>query len=361
MHTELTIKSIESKAFIEYYYNGHRQRVYSGIVLGQKLFPNRAKNLSDKLKLLDKLRYELQKALEKGWSPLEDTPERIKELEPSLEEMIRGRLEEKLSASLSRTYKRDLQSMADKLLEFLEHKEKQRPMSRLSASRVKEFLLQFATSNTNYMTKRKTLNVLLPITTLSTKSKRVAETLHAVYTKKELKAVLAFLKDNYTKLYLLAMLCYGCLLRPHEEARVLQRKHIRVGKIVLSGSENKGKKVRVVHIPAYVQEVLTPYIEACQTDRDYIFTGTSWLLNNYYFNTQWGRAKEKMLASGLLQPKQTLYSFRHTAAVEVYRKTKDVYTVQKLLGHSSMTVTLKYLRGLGEVNIQELRDAAPEL
>jgi integrase len=64
---------------------------------------------------------------------------------------------------------------------------------------------------------------------------------------------------------------------------------------------------------------------------------------------------------GLVYEDQTPYSFRHTAAVDLYRRTKDVYLLQKLLGHSTIVVTLKYLRSLGEFNSEELRDAAPQL
>lgn len=360
MYTELEIKSVESKAFIEYYFNGIRQRMYSGVKINLNLFPNRAKNQTDKIKLLLKLQHELQKALDKGWNPLNEQ-EDIKVKELTLEQQVTSQLADKLSSQLSRTYKRDLSAIAEKLLEFLTPREKYRPETELSAERLNEFMKQFNTSNGNYMTKRKTLNVLLSVTTSKTRSKRTTETLHGVYTKDQLHGVLNFLQNNYPKLHLMALLCYGCLLRPHEEARLLQKKNIKDGKILLAGSENKGKKVRVVHIPEYVNKELMPYIKECQEEHSYIFTGTDWLLNNYYFNTQWGRAKKRMLEVGLLQPTQTLYSFRHTAAVNVYRKTKDIHLVQKLLGHGSMTVTLKYLRGLGEVNMEELRDAAPDL
>ena len=63
----------------------------------------------------------------------------------------------------------------------------------------------------------------------------------------------------------------------------------------------------------------------------------------------------------MIKPNQTLYSFRHTAAVNVYHKTKDVHILQQLLGHSDMIVTLIYLRGLGELNSDKLREVMPEL
>ncbi|KQR65350.1 site-specific integrase [Pedobacter sp. Leaf176] len=68
-----------------------------------------------------------------------------------------------------------------------------------------------------------------------------------------------------------------------------------------------------------------------------------------------------MLEKKLLFPLQTLYSFRHSAAVNVYRKTKDLDIVKRMMGHSDMIVTLKYLRSLGEYTDDSLRDFMPDL
>ena len=50
--------------------------------------------------------------------------------------------------------------------------------------------------------------------------------------------------------------------------------------------------------------------------------------------------------SKLLEANQMLYSFRHTGAIEVYKKTKDIAVVQQVMGHASMQVKLGYLRNL---------------
>lgn len=63
----------------------------------------------------------------------------------------------------------------------------------------------------------------------------------------------------------------------------------------------------------------------------------------------------------LIKEKQTLYSFRHSAAVNVYKKIKDNYILQRLLGHITIVVTMKYLRGLGEIELEGLKAAMPEL
>ena len=57
----------------------------------------------------------------------------------------------------------------------------------------------------------------------------------------------------------------------------------------------------------------------------------------------------------LLEANQTLYSFRHTGAIEVYKKSKDVAAVQRVMGHASMQVTLGYSRNL-EVPVLRVED-----
>ena len=45
-------------------------------------------------------------------------------------------------------------------------------------------------------------------------------------------------------------------------------------------------------------------------------------------------------------PGQTLYSLRHTGAIAVYEKTKNIKILQQVMGHSDMATSLTYLRGL---------------
>jgi len=78
--------------------------------------------------------------------------------------------------------------------------------------------------------------------------------------------------------------------------------------------------------------------------------------NPSYFKGIWTKYKRQ---SRLLEPKQTLYSLRHTAALKVFEKTGSLLKLQQVMGHSSMTVSLTYLRGL-EVKKLDVEDL-PEL
>ncbi len=187
--------------------------------------------------------------------------------------------------------------------------------------------------------------------------------MHIPYSDEQLHDLLTFLKDTSPNLYLCCILTYGCLLRPHREVRLLKRKHISpdLSQILLSGKENKSGNIRKVFVPEYVQWELKGRLEGITDAEANLFTLTTEPLSEGYFNMKWGKLKAKMNESKLISQGQNLYSFRHTAAIRVYQKRKDPYILQQLLQHSSMTVTLNYLRGLGEIGDEHLKEFMPEL
>ncbi len=360
MYTKPQVKKANNRYYIEFYYRGERLREYNGSKLSLPIFPNRANTAKERTLLLQELKTEFAKALEDNWNPF--TGQKVvPQKEMSLEQVIVNKLNTIATGNYSRTYQSAIKSLGDKILKFLTKYEKKATLEQLETERLLIFLDKFNSSNRNYMNKRQYLNVLVPGTIAKTPRKRYAEKLHQTYESQEMKTVLDYLKESYPKLYMVALLTYGCFVRPHEEARLLQKYQIKEQKIFLSGDENKGKKVRVIYIPDYVYEVLLPYIDNCADPNHYLFSGDPTPVNFDYFRTQWSRAKSQMLKLKLIQKNQTLYSFRHTGAVKVYRQTKDAHIVQQLLGHSSLTVTLKYLRGLGETNSLELRQYMPTL
>ena len=128
----------------------------------------------------------------------------------------------------------------------------------------------------------------------------------------------------------------------------------------MAGAENKGGKVRIVYVPEYVRVHVDPLLEELDNDCN-IFSGKPNILNKYFFTTIWKRLRKSLLKRNLIEDGQTIYSFRHSAAVQIYKRTKDIYLLQKLMGHGSIGVTQKYLRSLGQVNMEELRISAPTL
>ena len=74
--------------------------------------------------------------------------------------------------------------------------------------------------------------------------------------------------------------------------------------------------------------------------------------NKDYFKTLWSRYKAQ---SNVLEDLQTLYSFRHSGAIEIYKRTGSLTILQQAMGHASLAVTLGYLRGL-EIPSLKLED-----
>ncbi len=265
-----------------------------------------------------------------------------------------------------------MQYMYDAFTSFLSPNELKSPITNIKPSRIEEFLQRYKTSGTYYMNKRRDLGVLfsavgkhldIPLNTiLKTERMKSKAKLHEIYEKDQMRPILDFLRAFNPNLHLCCLITYGCFLRPHEEVRLLTGNHFKKSftEIHLSGGENKGRRVRVVCIPDYVRNEIANRMPSLLPETN-LFTQTNKPYNPAYFNTQWTRAWHKMFKEGLVKQNQTLYSFRHTAAVNVYHKTKDIHILQQLLGHSDMIVTLKYLRGLGELNSDKLKEVMPEL
>lgn len=366
--------SLDQRAYIEYYYDGKRFREYNAKRLQIDINPNRIKSIKQREASLKKLQYEFLKAFEKGWYPNKIAVENPKsKLSLTIYEALSRVVCEKLENNYSLSYKRDLKSVYNKFLKFIPPTLIHQSIEYFDQIDYDKFLAQFKTSSANYMNRRRELGMLFselvrkriisynPL--LDTAKQKSLAKLHQIYTHDQLKKVLKFLKVNYPNLHLCCLLAYGCFLRPHQEIRLLKLKHFNddYSQIKLSGAENKSKRVRIVNVPSYVKvELLKVQFEINNPEINLI-SKVSDAYNVCYFNLQWSRAKKKMEKLGLIQKNQTIYSFRHTAAVNVYRKTKDLNILQQLLGHSDMLVTLKYLRGLGEATNEDLKNVMPEL
>ena len=148
-------------------------------------------------------------------------------------------------------------------------------------------------------------------------------------------------------MYLCCLLTYGCLLRPHQEIRLLKwgdfsddLSHIR-----LSGARVKSKRNRVAPVPLYVRKQLVK-----GNSNDNIFSGSSKPYNRSYFSLVWKRFKR---LNEDIDSNVTLYSFRHSGAIEIFKRTGSLHKLQRAMGHSSLNVSLTYLRGLEVAELKE--------
>ena len=255
-------------------------------------------------------------------------------------------IESKLSDNLSVSYLKALKTIARCLREELVSK------GHISPDYIDSLSIRYR-NNTSFNTTRRHVNVLVNylyendfgIKLSKLKSRRQTETLHKPI--ENVKELLESIKMFNYDLYLCALLTYGCLLRPHQEIRCLKWKDFNddLSYISLSGNKVKSKRNRVVPVPQYIRKEL-----ARGEVNNNIFTGTPKPYNNSYFKGVWRRFKGRFPS---VERDITLYSFRHTGAIEIYKRTGSLSKLQKAMGHSSLKVSLTYLRGLEVEDLKE--------
>ena len=74
-----------------------------------------------------------------------------------------------------------------------------------------------------------------------------------------------------------------------------------------------------------------------------IFSNSVKPFNEDYFKGLWRKFKK---LNQDIDRKVTIYSFRHSGAIDIFKRTGNISKLQKAMGHSSIKVSLTYLRGL---------------
>jgi integrase len=163
----------------------------------------------------------------------------------------------------------------------------------------------------------------------------------------DVRLILDDIKEFNKNLYLCCLMTYGCLLRPHREIRELTWGDFTedLSYINLSGSRNKSGRNRIVPVPSYIKEDLS----LGDTNHN-IFSGKFEPHNGDYFKTIWSRYKKQ---TDLIEEGQTLYSFRHSGAIDIFKRTGSLSKLQKAMGHSTLNISLTYLRGLEIAELTE--------
>jgi integrase len=336
----------DKKVFISFHIKDKRYRLFNGKRIGSNLEPNTFP-FNQRIAIGNLLAAEIYEHLSKGGALTKYRSGELATGTLSDIEYLRKALQNKQKGNLSTKYKQTLKFVYDSLLKEIKG-------DSISSLQIQQFLSRYS-SETSFNTLRRHLNALLnEAVTLGMKSNPMSN-IKSLNGKAKLNKpfdnvaeVLNEIKLFNQNLYLCSLLTYGCLLRPHREIRELTWGEISndMAYIKLDGKRNKSGRNRIVPIPSYVRENLS------KKDKDLnIFTGTNTAPNKDYFKTLWGRFKK---ASKLLGKDQTLYSFRHSGAIEIYKRTGSLSKLQKALGHSSLTVSLTYLRGLEVAELVEV-------
>ena len=259
--------------------------------------------------------------------------------------------------AVKETYREAFERTRDRLLGYLKTSPSGKTkLSQITTGQCLKFLHSKEFTASSFNSERKHLSSLLSATmkplglpnpAQAIPAMRETPALHKPF--EDVNAVLEEIRQYNESLWLCCLLTYGCLLRPHQEIRQLTWGDFSedMSFISLSGKRNKSGRNRIVP--------LHPQIAVCLrkgAHTDNIFTGTPIPHNRDYFKTLWNRYAKR---SRLLQANQTLYSFRHTGAIEIFKRTGSLVTLQSAMGHADLKTTLGYLRNL-EVPMLKVED-----
>jgi integrase len=335
----------DQKVFVSFYINNKKIRLFNGKRINSNLNPNDFP-INQRLALANVLAAEVYKYITEGGVLRQYRSQVVEVGKVSDLEYLKLALQSKLKGNYSNHYKKTLEYVFKHLTRDLRGDE-------LSVEVVEAFLNKYS-CGTSYNTIRRHLNVLineaisqgmvregLPLK----RSRKAKAKLNKPF--KDISLILKSIKEFNQNLYLCCLMTYGCLLRPHREIRELTWGDFTedLHYIKLSGLRNKSGRNRIVPVPLYIREQLI-----VGAPDENIFSGTNKAYGGEYFKTLWGRFKAQ---SNLIEQDQTLYSFRHSGAIEIFKRTGSLTKLQKAMGHSSLNVSLTYLRGLEVAELKE--------
>ena len=325
-------------------FKNRRLRFQNGKAFDLQLRPN-SYPLNQRLNQANILAAEIYSRLMAGYDPVSIKEYGIKPSTSDLE-ILKTAVDRKIKTGVSDHYERQLTYTLNSLT-----KEARGEM--VYQDTVHRVLDRFQNA-TSYNTMRRSLMVLFNLAKEMGWDKNPMEGIKPRKAKAKLhkpidniRELLNEIRAYNENLFLCCLLTYACLLRPHREIRELRWSDFdkNLSHIRLSGDRNKSGRNRVVPVPQYVQEFLKK-----NEDHLNIFSGKEKPYDKDYFKGLWGRFKK---TSKLLKEDQTLYSFRHSGAIEIYKRTGSLEKLKTVMGHADLSVSLIYLRGLEVINLKE--------
>lgn len=152
---------------------------------------------------------------------------------------------------------------------------------------------------------------------------------------------------------------YYCFIRPRSELRFLQVHHILFdeAKILIPSAVSKNKKSQYVAIP----DAFLPSLERLKerNPREYIFAGKDGKPTGY--NTKGRHFTELLERLGFDTALYSVYSWKHSGAVDCVKAGISLKELQLQLRHHSLDQVDEYLRQLGLTDLEGIRTRFPRM
>ena len=353
----------KNQYLITIWYNGARYRYSSGKTIGLDLRPNAFSLNKRKLKA-ELLCTAFQIEISKGWRPKVKASKPVP-TPPTLLEVTKNVLDRKLRMEYSNSYKRDLKRVYRLWSRFIHSNDlATQAIKDLDIELIRRFIFSLNISsksmlniklNMSALLKEESENYSVHLNFSKIRLPRSTQQLHKPF--KDVQAVLDEMREFNENLFLCGLLTYCLLLRPHREIRCLRFSDFNTDYTLLSlgGDRVKSKRNRILPVPQVVRDEIQRRANKAVGPDVNLFSLLDKEHQEDYFKGLWTKFKRQ---SATIKPEQTLYSLRHTGAIKVFEKTGSLLKLQQVMGHSDMTVSLTYLRGLEvkQLDVEDLPD-----
>lgn len=192
--------------------------------------------------------------------------------------------------------------------------------------------------------------------------KTTVVTPHETLNPKEIDAFLHAAHAMGPRAYALAMVALGSGVRVAELV-ALDIKDVRFdagGGTVIHVRQGKGNKDRMIPVRKEVRQAVELYLKASgRTARDLgpLFTAEDRAINSrdvWRITTKSaGRLVREMAERADIKKRISPHALRHTFAYTSYMHRRNPMAIQKLLGHSSLNTTMRYLAHLDDLDLRD--------
>lgn len=294
------------------------------------------------------LRNRVSNALSTGWYPGKES-----DLHRStIEEAIKSTSELINKSKINGRYKSNLILLGEKLFEYFELQKNLDCKQVFTSGALRGFLNSYCSGVyfnnqkahlSAYFKRMSDLGIIEVNPMKSIPKLKAKPVKNVAFTNSQIEELFKRLPEYNQHLFLMAVIMYQTLLRPHIEIRHLRRGYFTkdMSRLIIPNGYTKNGRGRNIPISTYLAGVLENMGIASLKDDDYIFGK---LYNPSYFSTLWRKFLQKN--SHLIRKDQTIYSFRHSAALSIYSKTKSVQKVRLAMDHQDIATTYTYLRSL---------------
>lgn len=172
------------------------------------------------------------------------------------------------------------------------------------------------------------------------------------YTDDEIQQVDNYLLENDKRLYYFKEFIYCAGIR-RTELTLIKVRDVLQDTILLRSDLSKNRKQESVIINKKLRNIINEMELNKYNPDDYIFGKKLQTCSDKFPNPNHITSRFKEITKQLnIRDECTLYSWKHTGAINLYNATKDPYLVMRHLRHHSLEMTMIYLRSLG-INADE--------